>query len=554
MQHLKIMVMFKLVMMLSACGGTGQGEGQADALSAANLRGVALDGYLAGAECYLDVNNNYQPDAIEPSATTDSDGYYSYNPLTNSDYCAASASTEDAAHCLRTYATGSQIPVRCQNGYDVVSEEPFQGTLSALVDVTAGAVVEGGVISPLTSLFANADSDAKRAQLLTALGLGSEAEAAVDYLDTKNTYLVGLALKIQKIAEVIAQPIKTAHTNLSTDEPSVDPVGQVYAALTDFIIENQEANIDEVLTDADKLQTILTSAENKFKTAQTANTGDTFTSSVASDALAQSAARAAQVYEVIDDLCDTGNSTLTLAEINGCSRATEVVTQKVLAELDNVTVQTDSSIDVAVTCFTSTGCDAVVDALKNDNFDIGSLKNNDFSDATAAATQASLPGDAAVFADMGNKSLLVNDPDNSISNKQKNARLELYFVAGNSEAKGSLSACVRYIEGAAAASPTTANDIGLSSGNTLGSHITGNWEIIGSGYSMLVKLKIAEKSEPYRAILKNAGTNEDNQKIYRFDFDGGLENWMSVDGLVATPSTLPASNAECKTRFNSVSE
>lgn len=540
-----------IMLVLSGCGGTGQGQGNAGALSAANLQGVALDGYLAGAECYLDVNNNYQQDAIEPSAITDADGYYSRNPLTDVDYCAANATAEQATHCLKTFVTGNQLPIRCQNGYDVISEQPYSGTLSTLVNVNAGVDITDVVISPLTTLYANTSSEIERTKLSSALGLANQAAASVDYLQSKDTQLVGLALKVQKIAEVLAEPIKTTHTNISTDEAGVDSVGQVYAALTDYMVNNQSSNLDELLTNEVKLKTILIDAEQKFKTAQSANTNDVFTANVGDALLDKAVLRAAQINVLVDDLCGSSASTLTAAQINGCSRATEVVTQKIREELADVNPQTDTSIDTAVSCFLTDSCSAVIAALQQDNFDVGGLAKNDFSDPMLAAEQAALPMDAGIFADVANKSLLVNDPDNSVIEKQKHARLEMYFEAGSINTKGPLTACVRYLEGAAAANPTTATT--LENGNTLGKQVSGDWEIIGSGYSMLVKLKIAEQSKSYQAILKSAGDNSSNKKVYRFDFDGGLQDWLSTSGLVSA-TEIPATDAECKNRFNSVTE
>ncbi len=48
----------------------------------------AIDGYLAGASVYVDQNANGKLDAFEPRALTDSEGYFSYNHRTGTNYCA----------------------------------------------------------------------------------------------------------------------------------------------------------------------------------------------------------------------------------------------------------------------------------------------------------------------------------------------------------------------------------------------------------------------------------------------------------------------------------
>ena len=40
----------------------------------------------------------------------------------------------------------------------------------------------------------------------------------------------------------------------------------------------------------------------------------------------------------------------------------------------------------------------------------------------------------------------------------------------------------------------------------------------------------------------------------RFDFDEGLEDWVSVSGLVSLPDSVPTTNALCRERFNTVSD
>jgi len=59
---------------IAGCGGGGGGGGSA---TSTTISGKVADGYLSGAEVFLDKNGNYQWDSSEPKTTTDGNGAYS---------------------------------------------------------------------------------------------------------------------------------------------------------------------------------------------------------------------------------------------------------------------------------------------------------------------------------------------------------------------------------------------------------------------------------------------------------------------------------------------
>ena len=71
--------------LLAGCGGTGQDDGS-PSLDIQEFGGSVIDGYLARASVFLDTNNNGTRDAWEPSAFTDNEGFYSFNPRSGTDY------------------------------------------------------------------------------------------------------------------------------------------------------------------------------------------------------------------------------------------------------------------------------------------------------------------------------------------------------------------------------------------------------------------------------------------------------------------------------------
>lgn len=547
------------VMMLAlvGCGGVGQDDGTVT--DPAQIRGVAVDGYLAGALCFLDVNENYERNSFEPTTLTDADGYYSYNPNTDTNYCADTATSDQANYCLSALAAVENAPLRCRGGYDVLTEEPFQGTLSARIDVSLAGTVENVVISPLTTLIATAANEAEKSQLLDALNVTSEADLAVDYIANRSATLVQTALGLQKMAQVLAEPIRATHD--ADDDATVEPVSQVYEAITDHILANNTSDLQTILSDASVLNDIAQAAENLF-VSSLRDVGDDdsagATAIVEGDNRTRSGERATQILQVADQLCsDTDtNGVFSDEELNRCGRGVEVLVKKAVEELDQTTLPAaDTSIDRAVTCLTSSDCDSLLQVLGTDNFDLTGLQADDFTSGAAAAAAATVASDATPFTNLAGMSLRVNDPDNIIPSENKHARLELFFGEGSSSTSGTLTACVRYIDGAGASDPNRATDDDLENGDTRGSYVTGTWQILGaSGYSVVLNLSITEGSKPYTAIMKSAGSNTDGQLVYRFDFDEGLEDWVSVSGLVSSPDSVPTTSTLCRERFNTISD
>lgn len=59
---------------IAGCGGSGSGS--SGSVTSTTISGKVADGYLSGAEVFLDKNGNYQWDGGEPKTTTDGNGAY----------------------------------------------------------------------------------------------------------------------------------------------------------------------------------------------------------------------------------------------------------------------------------------------------------------------------------------------------------------------------------------------------------------------------------------------------------------------------------------------
>ena len=64
--------------LLTACGGGGS---SAPTVAPQSVTGFGVDGYIAGATVFLDLNNNGVADGGEPSTTTDAQGKYTLSAI-----------------------------------------------------------------------------------------------------------------------------------------------------------------------------------------------------------------------------------------------------------------------------------------------------------------------------------------------------------------------------------------------------------------------------------------------------------------------------------------
>lgn len=219
--------------LLSACGLDAQDEGRG---SATVFHGRVVDGYVAGALVYVDTNDNAKLDAWEDRAFTDRDGYYSYNPVSSTDYCAATTPEDDRIHCLRISADDTAL-IRMVGGYDMTTGEPFVGTLTMKVAVSAGASATAPVTgSPLTTLLRHM-TDAQTAAYVTAedtaaglIGL-TLTDLQADFLNigTATTdaqrWSVKLAWQAHKVADVIGSVLANSY-NATKPSGAYDGIGK----------------------------------------------------------------------------------------------------------------------------------------------------------------------------------------------------------------------------------------------------------------------------------------------------------------------------------------
>lgn len=559
-QNLRSAVAAVTALALIGCGGTGQ-DNQSPSTSSTQFTGVAIDGALARATVYLDSNNNGTRDPWEDYAFTDNDGYYSFNPKTNTNYCADSAPASEKIYCLQSSRSFSDVIVRVDGGYDLLTGEPFLGQMSRRVDMTDVTDSVDSVVSPLTTLLTDISDTTDRSSVLNALRIG-ESDLDVNYLDTDgaggiNANLLNVSLKIHKSVTVLSDRLNDNYSELNSAVGVMnDPSSQIYRNLARELVDNNENGLNAVLQDSQALTRVLDRSESVLRNLYT----DKELSLPTDLGSIETPNQFSRVVNVSMNIPSVVDKLINPVEIDtpstlGGARALESLIIKSVNERTD-----DSSIDAAINFFldetNNNLITALTSSLASDRADLSALVSNDFSgsdfDSEEDVTQASrLEDNAQPLSEIAGKSLRVAELDLGYGpSNLKDAEVEFYFMGNATDLSGPLDACVKYIEDANV-------DGTLGDGSTRGELVTGYWSMLGASNdnrsSFSVLLTIEFLGATYQAILKPNGSATIGNVTYeriRFDFDGEIKSWYSATGLTLT-EVVPSTNEDCETRLPS---
>ncbi len=554
---LKFTCSLSSILFLSACGGTGQDDGSVANVSQ-TIAGVGVDGHLARATVYLDTNNNGTRDAWEVYAFTDDDGYYSYNSLTDTDYCAPDAAESEALYCLSANTNSADVVLRIDGGYDVLTGEPFYGQLTRRIDTSAGENIPDLVVSPLTSILTDVNESEKQ-EILEVLGL-EESDLDVDYLNIDSegsidAELFNTALKIHKAVTILSEHLTNTYDEIG-EEPGTpsDASNAVYPRLARQLLEPDIESLQDLLTDDEALVELLDAAEEELREVYIER-DFVLPANINSEESTTNFDRIVSIVNelpaVVDIVIPSEEEELDRDSAIGGARTLETV---VIMSIEENGSQ-DPSLDNAIEFITDPENESLVDTLiiglSGDNADVNSIANNDFSgsdfDSEEEVLEAAvLPEEAEPFTAIVGYSLKISDLDlGTAPNDLKDSEVIFYFESRSSLVEGSFTACVKFIDGA--------NENGdLGDANTRGEHVTGFWSLLGASegdllsYSLLMTIEFLGAN--YQAIIKPYGTvtiNNTEYNVLRSDSDGDFRNWYSEFGLVQYES-VPSDNVECE--------
>lgn len=542
------------------CGGTGQDTGVSKNFQQ-TLQGVAVDGYLARATVYLDYDNNSTRDPWEPFAFTDDNGYYSFNPLTNTDYCAVDADAQSALYCLRNTRPVAESVLRVNGGYDVLTGEPFVGQLSRRIDLSDTERPVSAVVSPLTTLLTNVRTSEDREKLFSALGI-DEADIDVDFMniDGANTVdgtLLNVTLKLHKTVSVLANLLETRYSEIGSQAGAAnDMSSSIYHHLASQMV-SRELELDDVLSDTQAMSAVMQAAESDAHRIY-----DQWDMELPEGSQAQvfmdygrALQHGTQLVQIINQVVAPTQHFTSEEEVRGSARLVESLTVKALNESSQ-----GNTFTSAVTFLQNTSngslIQSLIENLGHPASDLNRLTQHNFSGSDFDSSEAirdlvRLPENTQPFAQIAGKQLRVSDMDlGSAPNNLKDSEVELYFHDSGNDSRGTFDACVKYIKEAH-------SDGALGDANTRGELVSGYWSLLdadrnhGESYSLLLNIEFLGST--YQAILKPAGTvslNNLTMQVIRFDHAGKLRAWHSAVGL-QTISSLPNSDADCEQRLPS---
>jgi len=518
------------VAIVSGCSSDDPDEGTPQ--SSVSLSGVAIDGYLAGATVYLDLNDNGRRNAGEPSAVTDKDGFFTTSQDGLINYCATDATTAQKRHCLKAVGTGSEVVLRSYGGFDVFTGEPFDGQLSARVsadDFELDGTLLDQKISPLTSMLTDS-SEADKTLILAAYGLNA-SNLDQDFLsaDGYDADITRAAISFHKVVTIFANLLDENYSEFGEDFGFPQNTnGLIYKALADQI-----KNLGDLKDlSADDLSTALTVAyaaiQTDIQALYDADEDLNYTPVDGSTAIANAVKIIGLVASAIPFDTD-------FSEAQSRVIGVEMVVQK-MAENEST-----AQIDAAITEAENTASDLYTALDATTAVDFAALVDVDYTALTPTSFDDLDISGALPLTQLAGKQLFVEydenedpDPTNLYSGSA-----HFFFDANEAGTAGTLNACLAYDDG---------DDQNVDVEETDGTLIEGTWFAIDDNRLVLT----LEGSFDITLISK--GTVGDQTK-YSLSYGGDTVSWLSDDGLLdelvdAGIVEQPTDNAGCVALLN----
>jgi len=522
---------------LTGCSNSEQDAGSdvAQATQSQALHARVVDGYLAGATVYVDQNENGRLDAFEPRAITDSDGFFSYNHLTATDYCASQAA-DLAPHCLRgAFVASTEVVVRATGGYDTTTGLLFNGTLS-LRSTDLGRDARR-LMTPQTSL-AIATKSAQELAVFTDAGVlsatGSLDEDHISGLLSGEAIRAQLATFLVRMAAVAAHKSSAAGSSLK--ELQMDAWHMGYPVLAQQLsaarATHGAATFGEVFSSPATLREMVRRVAYAHQ-----HPGESMPMSF----VLPNEAAMLPLLEFSADLIRLGE------DLIAAMQAGTVTPEQLKAALRVLAVAAERGLNDArdpelVDLFTwireqllPVGLGAELVSLGAENVDLDVLIERSFDfdpTATSLATRATVPAEAAgAFSAIANTAFR-----GSVRKKDKQGDALIFIMGEHGAHAGKLQLCVRYRDAEGEFDTSTTSD---PNGALL---VGGRWNLLND-HTLTLNVDIVGGVRPL--IVKSVGVSGSDLE-YRFDFGGDLSEWTGAAPAGFATGSVPADDAACK--------
>lgn len=481
------------------------------AVETAEFQGKLIDGYLAGATIYLDLNNNSRLNAGEPSAITDKDGYFSQSK-DGIDYCREGAPEIESKHCLRAVVADTSAVIRTFGGFDLTTNEPFTGSLAREVTVSASGVVDNTVVTPLTTAVAAAED---KQQLLDDLGI-TEDDLDVDFLSEEefSSELTGKALSLHKVATVFSEILDEVFDEFGQD--FVLP-GNSYDMVYQGLVASQPA--DGEWTTAD-----LFAAFNLAEQAAADAYAEQNLSipSVAFDVKSDAVADAVVILGVIET---TISEETTFDSLEQNLLGVELVTTKIVYE-----EATEEEVE------------QIVELIEDADSDLNTLladENADFQGLLEVTIDETTDFDELVVVDPQDLTTAANTQLSiNYSDDETTGAFHIFFSGQAGTGVGTLVTCLNY--------ESTDPDLNQSEFDIEDVNTEGSWFNVGQN-AMVLTLSLVGGT--YEVMLTSKGVDGEGLYEYSFSYGGDNVSWTSINGLIANDDanalTVPQTDQDC---------
>jgi len=527
-----------------------------------SLSGLAVDGPIARALVYYDLNDNGKKDSYEPGALTDNNGHYNDFPVFEDgslvrtiNYCSGLEArpefclelTEDQA---KEFSDDTKLIVT--GGYDLYTGEPFEGSLStpASTSYASGQVA----ITPMSSMINNGRQGVSDLYnyLLSLPGIASafgdsaltpENLANLNFLESEEKFIApafAVTYRLHKYVSVIEDWVKeqSVYSEIKDGENiNSDISGLIYQEYEDLNNADFTTAWSSILTKIDALY---------VKAGLTAPTAPD------ASALIQYLADIKTATEKSFGITPHLGSELTFANVKGRTRGVEVVVLKVIRgapHASSITALDDDSYLTSLEGATgTTDADGKVTEEKG-SFNFTQLVEAEGTSAEiiAAANSAKNTTGSSLSSDLAGKML---DFEDDGTDENKKAKAAIFFTGAEGATRGDIHLCLKYLE--KKNSTGDFSDDNLSSESLKGDYIAGTWETLAAlNNTVMLRLDYLGGRS---AVLKKIGLtgNTDpglaGETEYRFDFNGETAKFSSTEGFNPTGDTpVITSSPDCKT-------
>jgi len=513
---------------LTGCEIANQDGGNAD--SRQGLNGLVVDGRVAGGKVWVDSNNNYKIDDFEPYAYTDSDGYYSYNPLTNTNYCSLPViSDEYQRYCLLYGSSTNSMIIRIKGGIDLSTGERLKGVMAMSSTISSSSELSTSplVLSPITTLLSSATTDSAQANIRTALGITSDTDLRLDFStasDDRSKRFLANSVAVQTMMDVL---VSSADTGTSEETHFANVINSISLAVS--------TNIEPPAT---------------FNNARLSNLMSVVTTDISKQTSV--ASRLADLNTEINKI----STALNLDAVNAQLKAAEVVSQLVKKEVKGNDVDAAKKIlDAGIGTLNT----SLLSGLNDDTveFDIASITNT-LVDAGKTAVTNNVAFDENEIAGAVNDAKLATGTTwggqwfvlEATAGDSDDLEVGSYIAVrldGTEESSGGrLAVCVNV----SVADSTDPEE------SMVNEYIGGSWSKISAG---AVVLNLDYEGQTFEGKMKAKVLEDtDTQQQFRFttEIDGATEAGdlvLNANGVSALANVAkPTSSADCANNVDTV--